>query len=280
MSRTIRPGPHELGQNLLTNQRIARQIAESVAGRPGPLVEWAAGRGAITAHLARLGRPVEAVEIDPRSVSHLRRTLGRRVTITHADLLRHRLPPVPHDLVANLPFHVTTAALRRLLRTPYWRRAVLVTQWEVARKRAAVGGATLLTAQAWPWFEFELLARVPAHCFRPRPGIDAGLLRIDRRAEPLIAARDAERYRRFTARAFREGGSSLKSSLIAAGVPRQRLGDWLARQRHPRPTRLRQLGAEGWVELFALAGGTAVPTGSAAVPPRQSRRSPRRGARR
>src|SRR5690606_36671141 len=70
--------------------------------------------------------------------------------------------------------------LRRLLRRPDWRHAILLTQWEVARKRAGVGGGTLLTAQSAPWSEFTLHGRVPARAFRPAPSVDGGILSITR----------------------------------------------------------------------------------------------------
>ncbi len=66
------------------------------------------------------------------------------MTVVHGDALRTRLDrPV---VVGNLPFHLTTPILRRLLAAGGWTEAVLLTQWEVARKRAGVGGRTMLTA--------------------------------------------------------------------------------------------------------------------------------------
>src|SRR5699024_1296177 len=97
-------------------------------------------------------------------------------TIIRSDFLRYRLPQGRHVLVGNLPFELTTAVLRRILHAPGWQQAVLMTQWEVARRRAAVGGATMMTAQWWPWFEFSLVERVPAAAFTPRPSVDGGLL--------------------------------------------------------------------------------------------------------
>src|SRR5699024_11383810 len=78
-------------------------------------------------------------------------------------------------LVGNLPFHLTTAILRRIFRAPGWKHAILLVQWEVARRRAGVGGATMMTAQWWPWFDFELGRRVPARAFTPRPNVDGGV---------------------------------------------------------------------------------------------------------
>jgi 23S rRNA (adenine-N6)-dimethyltransferase len=70
-----------------------------------------------------------------------------------------------------------------------WSTAVLL-PWEVARKRAAVGGTTLLTASWWPWYEFALAGRVPSTAFRPRPGVDGGILVVGRRPVSLVDPSD------------------------------------------------------------------------------------------
>ena len=149
-SRRAIGGRHELGQNFLVDRRVVARIAALVP--PGPVLELGAGDGALTRQLAVRAGDVTAVELDPGRVAGLRRALGRRVHVVQADMLRVR-PAVP-NVVSNVPFGITTPVLRHLLRQRAWTTAVLLLQWEVARKRAAVGGTTLLTASWWPWYEF------------------------------------------------------------------------------------------------------------------------------
>lgn len=253
MSRRIHPGPHELGQNFLIDSAVARRIAGLVAARPGPIVEWAAGHGALTRQLARLGRPVEAVEIDPRALRSLQNIENGRVKTTREDILRHAPPRSQHDLVCNVPFHITTAVLRRLFALPAWQRAVLITQWEVARKRAAVGGATMMTAQWWPWHEFHLVSRIPARAFRPRPSVDAGILQIDRRKDPLLPKSKRRAYQRFVASAYRAGGGSLPRALSAAGIPSRQARAFLRAEGSLTKARVRDLSDQHWVDLFELS---------------------------
>jgi 23S rRNA (adenine-N6)-dimethyltransferase len=75
-------------------------------------------------------------------------------------------------------------------------------QWEVARKRAAVPPATLLSAQWAPWWEFRLGCRIPASAFEPVPAIDAAALAIVRRAPPLLPIAMARSYARFLRRSW------------------------------------------------------------------------------
>jgi 23S rRNA (adenine-N6)-dimethyltransferase len=181
-SRRAVGGRPELGQNFLVDHRVVARIAALVP--PGPVLELGAGDGALTRRLARREDTVTAVELDPARVAGLRRTLSGRVRVVHADMLRVRV--AAPNVVSNVPFGVTTPVLRHLLRQATWTTAVLLLQWEVARKRAAVGGTTLLTASWWPWYEFDLAGRVPASAFRPRPSVDGGILLIRRREVPLV----------------------------------------------------------------------------------------------
>lgn len=250
--RLTATGPHELGQNFLADHAVIARIVDLVAARPGPIVEWGAGDGALTIPLAALHRPLTAVEIDPRRAQRLGRRVGPHVCIEAGDILRHA-PPPGSVVVANTPFHLTTPILKHLLAEADWVSAVLVTQWEVARKRAGVGGATQLTAQWWPWFTFALDRRIPAGAFRPRPSVDAGLLIVERRIRPLVAPQERRQYQAFVARVFGGRGKGLPAILIRAGVPAPTaiaLAGGAGRRRDVLP---RDLDAAAWASAFRAA---------------------------
>lgn len=245
-------GRHELGQNFLVDVNVIDHIVGLVAARPGPIVEWGTGNGAITLGLSRLGRRVEGIEIDPRRVQALQRRVGPHVCISEGDILRHA-PPHGAVIVSNIPFHLTTPILRHLLRSRHWRDAVLVTQWEVARKRSGVGGATQLTAQWWPWYDFALDQRIPSAAFRPRPSVDAGLLLIHRRAAPLVPQDRQRSYQDWVARVFGSRGRGITEILRRNGVPRRVVAE-IAHGGRDRPAALaRDLRAEDWATAFQAA---------------------------
>lgn len=206
MSRSRNGGRHELGQNFLHHSPTIGRIASLVADTTGSILEIGAGDGALTRALASLDRPLTAIEIDEHRVRRLRRTLGG-TRIVHADALSH--PLAADVVVGNVPYHLTTPILRRILTRRDGNHAILLTQWEVARKRAGVGGSTMMTAQTAPWFAFSLHGRVPAWCFRPRPSVDGGILRIERRRDPLLPPADRRRYEAFVRRVFTGRGGSL-----------------------------------------------------------------------
>lgn len=246
-------GRHELGQNFLTDRRVIDTVVRLVRRTEGPIVEIGPGSGALTLPLQTLRRPLTGVEVDPRRVRALRGRVAAGTTIVHADFLRYRLPSASSVLVGSLPFAQTTVLLRRILHDTRWTSAVLLVQWEVARRRAGVGGATMMTAQWWPWYEFTLECRVPAAAFHPRPGVDGGVLTITRRRGPLVPSAGRRRYQGFVHRVFTGRGRGLprilRTAYPSASTP---IDAWLRRHRITDRQLPKDLTAGQWAELFTL----------------------------
>ncbi|GHD25249.1 23S ribosomal RNA methyltransferase Erm [Nocardiopsis kunsanensis] len=253
--RTHGAGRHEFGQNFLTDRRTITDFVGLVSRTEGPIVEIGPGSGALTMPMAALGRAVTAVEADGRLVALLRRQVPEHVRVVHGDFLRYRLPRSAHVVVGNLPFDRTTAMLRRLLHTGHWTDAVLLIQWEVARRRAGVGGATMMTAQWWPWYRFGLEGRVPASAFEPSPGVDGGLLTIARRERPLVDPGARSSYADLVHTVYTGKGRGIEQILTRMLRGRSRpVRRWLAEQR-VRPTALpRDLTAAQWAALHEQIG--------------------------
>jgi 23S rRNA (adenine-N6)-dimethyltransferase len=172
------------------------------------------------------------------------------VEAVRADFLKYPLPRVSHVIAGNLPFHLTTALLRRILHGQGWTDAVLLVQSEVARRRAAVGGATMMTAQCWPWFEFGLVRRVSASSFRPQPSVDGGLMTISRRADPLVDAVDRFRYQAMVHQVFTGRGHGI-AQILGRRLPRTSVRNWLRDNRVRSSALPRELPDGQWASLFA-----------------------------
>ncbi len=251
---TFSDGRHEHGQNFLTDPRTIARFTELVAQTSGPILEVGPGRGALTLPMEKLGRPITAVEIHPKMAKQVAARTGRRTTVVTGDFLDHPLPREPHVVVGNLPFHVTTAILRKLLHSPHWTEAVLITQWEVARRRAGVGGATMMTAHWAPFYEFGLAGRVPARAYTPAPSVDAGILTITRRSSPLLPWRQRKQYAAFVHRVFTGPGRGVGQVLQrTTGVTRRQAGQWLGELGVRASALPKDLTAEQWAGLYERA---------------------------
>jgi 23S rRNA (adenine-N6)-dimethyltransferase len=252
-SRPSLGGRHELGQNWLVDRRYPAEMADVLRHAPPyPILELGPGDGALTDALLTIGSPVTAVEIDPRRVDRLRRRFANRAVIVEADMLTFEFGPTMHHVAANVPFSVTTPFLRRLLARSHWHTAVLLLQWEVARKRAGVGGTTLLTASWWPWYEFVLGRRVPATAFDPMPAVDGGILVIRRRDISLIRLEERPAYQQLVRHAFTGRGRGLPA-ILRRYVPEKEIRRWMAAQRIGGQSLPRDLHAEDWATVFRLS---------------------------
>lgn len=248
-------GAHELGQNFLIDRRFTTVMADILRHAPPlPVLELGAGGGAVTDALVQAGLAVTAVELDPGQVRRLRDRFAGLADIVAADMLRFQYGDTAHHVVSNVPFGITTPLLRRLLAQQRWHTAVLMLQWEVARKRAGVGGTTLLTASWWPWYEFALDRRVPASAFRPPPAVDAGILIIRRREQPLVAVSERRPYQQLVRAVFTSAGRGLGQILLGQ-LPRRAVTSWLRDNGLRSDSLPRDLTATTWVALYQTARG-------------------------
>lgn len=252
---TYRGGRHEHGQNFLTDHKITRQIIDLVSETSGPIIEIGPGRGALTFKLQKLDRPVTAIEIDAHHAGWLRNRINSNTQVVHDDFLRWRLPSTPHTVVGNLPFHLTTAILRRVLHAPGWERAVLLVQWEVARRRAGIGGASMMTAQWWPWVDFNVGARVSSFAFTPSPSVDGGILVLSRRQECLIQPHQQRAYRHFVHAVFTGKGHGIGAIVNRRIAPsrRKRMKRMLDDEGIDAQALPKDLTAVQWAQLFQAA---------------------------
>lgn len=144
------------------------------------MLDVGAGTGALTAPLVAAGARVIAIELHPGRAAALRERFGSAVTVVRADASDLRLPKRPFHVVANPPFGVTTALLKRLLHPgSRMARADLVLDGRVARRwtQPDAPGAGRWVRD----FDARLGPTVPRHAFRPPPPVDARILTITRR---------------------------------------------------------------------------------------------------
>ncbi|WP_143336602.1 23S ribosomal RNA methyltransferase Erm [Corynebacterium pacaense] len=245
-------GRHEHGQNFLTDPRAVDLLLAHVHSTSGPIVEIGGGDGALTHPMAHLDRPLTVLEIDEQLSLRLKSTVANdHVHIINADFLRYRLPGDPHVVIGNIPFHLTTAILRRLLRAPAWTDSVLLMQWEVARRRAGVGASTMMTAQWSPWFEFTLGERIPARSFTPRPAVDGGVLIIRRRTSPILPVQQRKSFHELVHSVYTGRGRGLQDILerrrIAPRSESTAVVESLGIHRAALPS---ELTVEQWAGLF------------------------------
>lgn len=215
----------ELAQHFFRDLRMVRRLVKSFSVETDTVLEIGAGSGVLTDALARCGFRVIAIEKDARLFRALReRMIGRtNVECHHSDFLRHPLPSGEYSVVANVPFNITAAVVRRLTLDGHPPLdAYLVLQREAAEKFAGVPSETLISLVLRPEFEISIPRVFRRADFDPVPRVRPALLHIHRLATPLLAGGGLRRYRQFVTGTFgsRDAGTALRRYFTARQVHR------------------------------------------------------------
>jgi 16S rRNA (adenine1518-N6/adenine1519-N6)-dimethyltransferase len=213
-----------LGQHFLLDGNLTDRIARAAGSLDGiHVVEIGPGPGGLTRSLLAAGAArVVAVERDPRCVdalAELEAAYPDRLKIVTADALEvdaAGLVPAPRRIVANLPYNVSTALLRRWLDAPgAFESMTLMFQTEVAERLAATPGGRdygrLSVLTQW-LCDVRILFNVARTAFVPPPKVSSSVVRLFPRSAPLSPARMAT-LERITAAAFGQRRKMLRSSL-------------------------------------------------------------------
>ena len=192
---------HGRSQNFLADPDVLQGILDLAEVAPGSRVlEIGPGLGILTGGLLDGGAEVTAVELDTGLARYLRERFGEpigagRLQLIEGDALDLELTsllPSPYRVVANLPYHITSPSLHRLLgRPPSPDRLVLMVQAEVADRIAAPPGRmSYLSVFVQFHAKVEVALRVPPEAFEPAPKVASAVIVLEPHARPPL---DAER---------------------------------------------------------------------------------------
>jgi len=190
-------------QNFLVDVDVLEAILDAAGASPGRTVlEIGPGLGILTGGLLEAGAAVTAVELDRGMVEHLATAFEPAIAaaaegprppapnppgslrLVAADILDADLPGLfvaPFDVVANLPYHVTSPVLHRLLGAePRPERCILMVQREVAERVAAKPGAMSYLSVFVQYHAVASLVRVvPRDAFEPAPAVESAIISLD-----------------------------------------------------------------------------------------------------
>ena len=263
-------------QNFLVDPDVLEAILEAAAPSLGRRVlEIGPGLGILTEGLLDAGASVTAVELDHDLAGYLRERCAAAIAagergpgapgalrLIEGDALDqdlvHLLSP-PYDVVANLPYHITSPILHALLGTsPRPARLVLMVQREVAERISAPpGGLSYLSVFVQYHATIRIARLVPAEAFEPEPAVGSAIVVLEPRGD---AARlpDPDREDalwRLVQASFRERRKMIHNVLARQlPIPADRL-DAALRAAGVAPDRRPQtLAVEEWVTLLEALG--------------------------
>ncbi|HVL53259.1 MAG TPA: 16S rRNA (adenine(1518)-N(6)/adenine(1519)-N(6))-dimethyltransferase RsmA [Vitreimonas sp.] len=254
---------HGLSQNFLADPDVLEAILDEAAPDPGRrILEIGPGLGFLTAALLDAGANVTAVELDRGLARYLRDRFAdaladERLRLVEGDALDQNLTqlvPAPYDVVANLPYHITSPILHRLLgEPPRPERLVLMVQREVGERIAAPAGKmSYLSVFVQYHARVRIALDVPPEAFEPEPAVASAVIVLapypedDRLPDP--AAED-ELWRLVQA-GFRERRKMLHNVLVRQlGMPADRIRAVLAAAGIDPDRRPQTLAVGEWLRL-------------------------------
>ena len=181
---------HARSQNFLADPDVLESILDlSEAAEGTRVLEIGPGLGILTGGLLAAGAEVTAVELDRSLVGYLHEQLAApieagRLRLIEGDALDLELPDLvasPYRVVANLPYHITSPILHRLLeREPRPERLVLMVQAEVAERIAAPPGRmSYLSVFVQFHAAVRVALRVPPEAFEPAPKVSSAVVVLE-----------------------------------------------------------------------------------------------------
>ena len=263
-------------QNFLADPDVLDAILDLAEVEVGTRVlEIGPGLGILTGGLLAGGGRVTAVELDAGLAAYLREHFAAEIAdgqldLIEGDALDLQLPdlvPAPYRVVANLPYHITSPTLHRLLeREPRAERLVLMVQAEVAARIAAPPGRmSYLSVFVQFHAAIRVALRVPAEAFEPAPKVASAVVVLEPHASrSLPADREAALWGLVQA-GFRERRKMLRNVLArqlrsgpdrASGPPvgQARVDEALEAAGIAGDRRPQTLSVEDWVRLLEVLG--------------------------
>ncbi|MCL2099392.1 MAG: 16S rRNA (adenine(1518)-N(6)/adenine(1519)-N(6))-dimethyltransferase RsmA [Oscillospiraceae bacterium] len=228
------------GQNFLVNPEVAAKTAAlSLNGLDGGscgVVEVGPGFGALTAELCKIYKKAAAIEIDTDFKQYYDEELCfNNLKIIFADFLKTDLKHLAERefcgidnviLCANLPYYITTAAVRKIIREPF-SAVVLLVQKEAADKLCAEPGSAAYceTSILVSYFgSAKKMFDVPPSNFYPQPKINSSIVRIV--PQRVCTPKNEELFFKIIAAAFNRRRKTLVNAVSSGlGLDKQKISE-------------------------------------------------------
>lgn len=251
-----------LGQNFLDDEALLSSIADACCVTSEDTVfEVGAGLGSLSVQLAKRCKQLITAEVDARLFPYLKAAFlpydnitlleGNALRLDLSTLLRGREPV---QIIANLPYYLTTAFIEQFLNLSFPIKAVnVMVQKEVGEKILSEPGRDgwgPLPIRARVMTEPRLALDIPARCFTPPPKVDSVFLTMPLRLRPLIPPEDQPLFFRTVQAAFSQKRKTLLNNLMPAfGLGRETCLGLIEKAGLPPGIRAEQMSLEAFEQV-------------------------------
>ena len=250
-----------LGQNFLTSQGALNMIVEAADLHPHNIIlEVGPGKGALTEKLLVRDVKVITVEKDDRLIPFLKERFSEEIReekliLVHQDILNfdpasYGLTTGSYKIVANIPYYITGAFIRRFLETPAQPgHMVILVQKEVAQRIIAKDGKESLFSISVKAFGMpKYIETVKAGSFSPAPNVDSAILSISHISKDFFKNCEAEAFFKVIHAGFAHKRKQLGGNLTAL-APKEKVASVLEQLGISPKTRAEDLTLEQWKQI-------------------------------
>lgn len=253
----------KMGQNFLIDEKTFDKILEAADLSKNDIVlEIGPGIGNLTAKLSQKAKKVLAIEKDKKMCEILKKELKNQnienVQIINEDILKINYDSIDrwfndcdYELVANLPYYVASAVIRKFLefkKSP--ESMTLMIQKEVAQRICAKPTKMSLLAVSVQFYARpKIVSYVSKKSFWPEPKVDSSIIKII----PL----KTKSSKKFTEKFFKvvkAGFSHPRKQLInnlakELKLEKEKTKEWLLKNKIQPSQRAESLSIECWKKL-------------------------------
>ncbi len=220
------------GQNFLIDGNVVEKIVNQAGVTKEDFVlEVGPGIGTMTQVLCEHAREVAAVEIDKSLIPILKETLSPydNVTVINEDILKVDVNELaleknggrPIKVVANLPYYITTPIIMGLFESHVPIDSITIMVQKEVADRMQVGPGTkdygALSLAVRYYARPEIVLKVPASCFMPRPKVDSAVIRLKKHEQPTVDVADEGLMFAIIRAAFNQRRKTLLNALSNSG---------------------------------------------------------------
>ena len=181
----------KLGQHFLKSRAAIKAVTDSLVPSDGAtIVEIGPGKGALTEHLLKKGRPVVAIEKDETLIEVLRERFAeaiaaKQLLLHHGDVRDEEwsrlVAETPYIVIANIPYYLTGSLIKGMLtRTHAPDAMALVVQKEIAERitKKKNNKESLLSLSVRLFGTPTYTRTILRAAFTPQPRVDSALITI------------------------------------------------------------------------------------------------------
>lgn len=250
-----------LGQHFLTDENIAKQIADTLSLESyDTVLEIGPGMGVLTKYLLDKPTTTYVIEIDTESVAYLEAHYSKlHGKIISRDFLRYNIDEVfqgkQFAIIGNFPYNISTQIVFRTIelrdQIPEFSGMF---QKEVAERICSKKGSKvygILSVLAQAFYDVEYLFTVHENVFNPPPKVKSGVMRM-RRKENYQLPCDEKLLFTVVKTAFQQRRKTLRNSLKLLNLHENLRGEVIF------DLRPEQLSVEQFIELTQKIAAHAI----------------------